>query len=384
MLFLSGPRQVGKSTSAQRVGAQFPPVRYLSWDEEKSRQWILAGQQALADELGLDSLQVSRPLCVFDEMHKYAEWKNFLKGFFDLYQDRVRILVTGSARLDVYRRGGDSLMGRYFPYRMHPLSLGELAHPQMPQEWFHPPGDLGMSTLDKLLEHGGFPEPFTTADPAFTRRWRNTRADLLFREDLRDGSNLQDLARVRLLATLLEARAGQLSSYSSLAGEVRVASDTIRRWTEILETFYYCFTIKPWHKNLARALRKEPKFYLWDWSGIQEPGARFENLVASALQKTVHAWTDLGKGDFGLFFLRDKEKREVDFLLVREGSPWILVEAKTSASQGLSKALIHYHKILGTEHAFQIVQDLPYVDADCFQHHDPIEVPALTLLSQLT
>ncbi len=141
--------------------------------------------------------------------------------------------------------------------------------------------------------------------------------------------------------------------------------------------------MKPWHKNLGRALRKEPKFYLWDWAGIRSPGARFENLVASALLKAAHAWTDMGSANVRLFFVRDKEKREVDFLLVRDDSPWMLVEAKTSPSPGLSPALLHYHKVLGTQHAFQVVRDLPFVDADCFRETDPVKVPALTLLSQL-
>jgi len=383
MVFLSGPRQVGKTTSAQGLRESLPPARYLSWDDEEARRLILAGQQAVARALGLDTLREVAPLCVFDEMHKFAEWKNFLKGFFDRYQNRVRILVTGSARLDLYRRGGDSLIGRYFPYRMHPLSLGELAHPSRSEKWFHEPRDLGESTLRRLLDHGGFPEPFQTSDAAFTRRWRQTRTDLVFREDLRDATNLSDLARVRMLAALIEERAGRLAGFSSYARDVRVASDTVRRWTEILESFYFCFSLRPWHKNLTRALRKEPKFYLWDWSGLRRPGARFENLVASALLKSAHGWTDQGQANVELFFVRDKEKREVDFLLVRDGSPWILVEAETGANQGLSKPLLHYHKLLGTQHALQVVRDLPHVDADCFGHTDPIQVPALTFLSQL-
>ena len=274
-------------------------------------------------------------------------------------------------------------MGRYFAYRMHPLSLGELAEPAMPTGWFRKPSDVGEGQLHRLLQHGGFPEPFCRVDAQFTRRWRRTRTDLLFREELRDGSNLQDMARVRLLASLLAERAGQVSSFSSYAREIRVANDTVRRWTEVLEAFYYCFAVKPWHKNLGRALRKEPKFYLWDWSEVHNAGARFENLVACALLKTAHAWTDLGRADVGLYFIRDKEKREVDFLLVRDGEPWLLVEAKSSAQQGLSPALMHYHKVLGTKHALQVVQNLSYVDADCFMENTAILVPAQTFLTQL-
>jgi len=175
----------------------------------------------------------------------------------------------------------------------------------------------------------------------------------------------------------------RLAGFSSYARDVHVASDTVRRWTEVLESFYYCFSLRPWHKNLARALRKEPKFYVWDWSGMRDPGSRFENLVASALIEAAHGWTDQGRGRVELFFVRDREKREVDFLLVRDDTPWILVEAKTGANQRLSKALLHYHNLLGTGHAFQVVRDLPFVGADCFGHTDPIQVPALTFLSQL-
>ena len=383
MVLLSGPRQVGKTTTARVIAERFPRSLYLDWDEEEARRLILAGQRAVGARAGAGELADDKPLVIFDEIHKFAEWKNFLKGFFDRYETRVRVLVTGSARLDVYRRGSDSLMGRYFPYRMHPLSVAELLDPEPLNECIRPPRSLDDDAFEALLLHGGFPEPLWKGSKSFSSRWRRTRGDLLFREDLRDGTGLQDLARVRMLAVLLEERAGQLCSFSSLSRQVRAAGDTVRRWTEVLESFYFCFAVRPWSRNLTRALRKEPKFYLWDWSGVRDPGRRFENLVASALLKAAHAWTDRGLADVTLHFVRDREKREVDFLLVRDGAPWILVEAKSTPSSEISSALAYYPEKLRTEHAFQVVLERPYVEADAFSHSDPVTVPARTFLSQL-
>ncbi len=156
----------------------------------------------------------------------------------------------------------------------------------------------------------------------------------------------------------------------------------MRRWIEVLKSFYYCFSIQPWSKNITRSLLKEPKLYLWDWSLVQDEGHRLENCVASHLLKAVHFWTDRGMGEYGLYYLRTKDKLETDFVVVKNGKPWFLIEVKTRA-KGLSPALFHFQKETGAPHAFQLAFDLPFVERNCFEEQGPILVPAKTLLSQL-
>lgn len=194
---------------------------------------------------------------------------------------------------------------------------------------------------------------------------------------------MQEVGKVQTLAQLVLQRAGELVTYSSLADGLDASIDSVKRWLAILESLYYFFPLRPWFRNVARSLRKEPKFYVWDWSLVDDPGRRFENLVANALLKAVHLWTDLGLGDFGLHFLRDKEKREVDFLLSRGGEPWMLVEAKLSGRGALSPSLLHFQRQLGADLVLQVAHDLPYVERSCFDLTRPAIVPARTFLSQL-
>ena len=234
-----------------------------------------------------------------------------------------------------------------------------------------------------MWQFGGFPEPFLKGQKRFYNRWRSLRNEQLFREDLRDLTRIQELGQVELLATLLRSQVGQLTSYTYLSRSVRVSIDTVRRWIDTLESLYYCFTVRPWHRNVARALRKEPKYYLWDWSQVADPGARAENLVASALHKAVNWWTESGRGDFSLHFVRDKQKREVDFLVTRDARPWFLVEVKSSEKAPLSTTLEYFQKQVRASHAFQVVFDADYVACDCFEVQTPVVVPARTFLAQL-
>ena len=377
MALVSGPRQVGKTTSCRSLGDA-----YLNWDNLDDRRVFLKGPEALAERLGLDRLRAKVPIAVFDELHKHAKWKALLKGFFDTYGDRVRLLVTGSSRLEVFRRGGDSLMGRYLLYRMHPWSVAECVRVALPQQEIRPPVAIDEADWEALLTHGGFPEPFLKRDLRFTRRWRSLRQDQLAREDLREVSLVQDLPVMETLIRILAERSGQQLIYANLSAELGVALDTSKRWVDLLERLHYGFLVRPWFTNVTKALRKEPKWFLRDWGGIADPGARTETLVACHLLKAVQGWTDLGLGDFELRYLRDKQKREVDFLVVKDRQPWFLVEAKTSDTH-LAPALAHFQAQTGAPHAFQVVLDLPFQDVDCFTARHPVVVPALTLLSQL-
>lgn len=380
MAFLCGPRQVGKTTTARSL---MTGERYLNWDAPETRRAVLRGAAGLAAVFELDTLAARLPVVVFDEFHKYGKWKALLKGFFDTYGDRCRCIVTGSARLDTYRRGGDSLMGRYFLYRMHPLSVGELVHTDLPLHETRSPKRVAKADLDGLLEYGGFPEPFVRQERRFYTRWSANRNDVLFKEDMRDLTRVHEIGLVQMLSELLAAQSGQLVNYSRLAVALNVSVDTVMRWLRLLESLYVCFTVKPWFRNVAKSLRKQPKVYLWDWSGLADVGARHENFVACHLLKAVQAWTDMGLGRYELRYLRDKAGREVDFVVIRNDRPWFLVEAKTGAKRDLNASLGYFQKTTEALHAFQVCFDLPWIEKNCFEEEQSVRVPAATLLSQL-
>lgn len=327
MAFVTGPRQVGKTTLARQFLAGGPGL-YYTWDDaDFKRAWSQDPKALVPQNVGPPQI------VVFDELHRAPRWKAGLKSVFDLRGEFARILVTGSARLDVFRRGGESLLGRYFPFRLHPLSMGELAGGPAPG-----PDDLAAALKAPLkgdpegLKHmsnwGGFPEPFLARDAGFSNLWRRTRTERLVREDLRDVGIAHDLPSLETAAFLLAERVGSLFSLQSLARDLGVAHPTIRRWMTWFSQLYLTFLLPPWSRRIVRSLRRQPKLYLWEWSEVPSPPARFENLVASHLLKAAHFWTDAGLGSFELTYVRDKQKREVDFLLVRDRQPWLLAEVK--------------------------------------------------------
>ena len=380
MAFVSGPRQVGKTTCCRKKANL-----YLNWDNQDDRDDILTGPAQIAKRAGLETLTRAKPVILFDELHKYPRWKLFLKGFFDVYADRAQVIVTGSSRMDVYRRGGDSLMGRYFLYRMHPYSVAEIIAQDLPDpdRLFRQPRQIDEASFDALWQHGGNPEPFLRRELDFTFQWQSLRLEQLVREDIRDLSNVQNIYQLESLVALLASLSAQRLGYTSLAKQVRVSVDTIRRWIKTLSDFHFGFTLKPWYRSIPRSLRKEPKWYLRDWAEVADDGSRAETFVACHLIKAVDGWNNLGLGKFGMHYLQDKEKREVDFLIVRNEEPWLLVEAKLSEGR-LSSDLERFQKLLGAPYAMQVVVQAEYVDADCFALKDSaLVVPARTFLSQL-
>lgn len=274
-------------------------------------------------------------------------------------------------------------MGRYFILRAHPFSIKELIDPTDCKKFPTYKKYKKTPDIKRLIKWGGFPEPYIKADKRFYNRWKKLKHTLLFKEDIRELSQVQELAQMEILAEILKNQIGSLTQYKSLSTKVRVSIDTIKRWLEILKSFYYCFDIKPWKKNVTRSLLKKPKFYLYDWSLIDDEGTRFENFIASHLLKAVHHYEDLGYGKLGLYFLRDKEKREVDFIVTKENNPWFIVETKLYNEGPLSKNLFYYQKMLKIPHAFQVVRDLPYERCNCFLEKIPMKVSASTFLSQL-
>ena len=225
-------------------------------------------------------------------------------------------LITGSARLDHYRKGGDSLQGRYHHHRLHPFSLRELA------------GSPSPSDLRELLEFGGFPEPLLAGNVRIWRRWQRERLSRVVHDDLRDIENVRQVALVELLVEALPSRVGSPLSIRNLAQDLQVAHATVKRWLGILENLYVCFRIPPFGAPRIRAVKKENKLYLWDWSQTPDPGPRFENLVASQLLKYCHHREDTEGHRMELRFLRDTDRREVDFVVIEDGEPAFAVECK--------------------------------------------------------
>ena len=332
MVFLCGPRQTGKTALALSLlaeckragasaakggltGAETSPA-YFNWDFREDRQRLLAGR-----------LPPHEKLLVFDELHKYRRWRGFLKGLYDKHKSSRRFLVTGSGNLKTYNRGGDSLMGRYFFYRLHPFSLREL----------NP--DPTKSDLAALLELSGFPEPLFSGSQKKLKRWRNERLSQFIREDIRDLERVKDLDSMEILMDALPERVGNPLSVKSLREDLAVSHETAERWISVLESLFVCFRIPPFGPPKIRAVKKERKLYLYDWSSIESPGARFENLVAGQLLKYCHFKEDTEGDKMELRFLRDTDKRELDFVVLKNKRPLFAVECKTGASQPAASAV---------------------------------------------
>lgn len=379
MVFLSGPRQVGKTTLSRGVSEL-----YMNWDRKSDRELILRGEDAVADKFGLSVRRETKPVAVFDEIHHYSKWKQFLKGYFDTYGEDVSTLVTGSARLDIQKRGrkGDSLMGRYFPFRMHPLSVGELLHPTLRGSETVAPGKLGEAEWRALWDFGGFPEPFVMRSSEFSTRWRRLRREQLVRIDIMNDTNIRDLDLLDALASLLANRSGEQVVYSSIAKDIQVNEITVREWISTLNSYFFGFYVRPYFRNVENSIRKTPKWYLRDWSGVRDRGKRCETFMACHLLKAVQTWTDMGLGDYELHYLRNKSKQEVDFLVTKDGSPMLLIEAKETETN-LNPALALMQRQTGAPVALQVVANLPYQEIDCFAPCKPCCVPMRTFLSQL-
>ena len=337
MRFITGPRQVGKTTLArQKLHDEKSEALYYLWDLRSVREKYKEHELFFTE----DALDPARKLWVcFDEIHKMPKWKNIIKGVFDETSDRYQFIVTGSAKLNIVKRAGDSLAGRYFTFHLLHLTLDEVCSaspvqteiPELAQDFVDTAIDTTpapQEALVQLLAYSGFPEPFLAQSHPFHNKWARDYLETVIREDIGALTRIIDREYIFDLYNLLPEMVGSPVSQSSLASHLQISPATVKNYLRRLEDFYLTFSIRPYSRNIKRSLLKSGKYYLYDWTRINNEGSRFENYVACELKSLLSLWKDASGEDFSLFYIRNKQKQETDFLIVRGGVPWLLVEAK--------------------------------------------------------
>ena len=332
MVFLGGPRQVGKTTMAIMFLKPSTPknIAYLNWDIISHKPKIMKGELPLKEKI-----------IVFDEIHKYARWRNTLKGFYDEHYEHNSFLITGSARLSHFSKGGDSLLGRYHYYRLHPFTLMEVN------------SKPNKNDLKQLLTFGGFPEPFLSSCEINLRRWQKERRHLVIYEDLRDLENVKEVSLIDLMLENLPSRVGSPLSIRSIKEDLEVSHQSVERWICILENLYMVYRILPFGAPKIRAVKKEQKLYFWDWSQIEDMSIRFENMVASHLLKYCNFIEDTTGVNMELRFIRDTDKREIDFVVLKNKKPIFAVECKTG-ERNLSQAIKYFRERTNIPKFYQV------------------------------
>ena len=386
MIFLAGPRQAGKTTLAKIIAESFTNKLYFNWDISQDRMRFFETPSFFEQVERHDD---SVPLIIFDEIHKYRDWKNYLKGAYDAFQGKYSFLVSGSGRLDLYQKGNDSLAGRYFLFHLWPFTLAELGSANAAFDAFcRDPLQLNMERHSELRELwsrlsqlSGFPEPYLSGKETTYRRWSHTYAQQLIREDIRDMTDIKSIRDMETLYMLLPTKIGSPLSAPSLARDLKVSYNSVQNWLSVFERFFLLFSIYPWTTKIARAIQKERKVYLWDSPRIQDEAARFENMVALELYRAVIAWNDMGYGTFSLHFIKNKEQQEVDFLVARDRKPFLLVEAKLSDDQPTA-ALRKFQANLKVP-AVQIIRDAKTFKKVSNVHQTILIAPAFQWLSRL-
>lgn len=340
MVMIGGPRQVGKTTLAKSFINE--SKQYLSWDDLEDR-----------NALKKHHVDSNLKTVVLDEIHKYTRWRMLLKGLYDKYGSILKIIVTGSAKLDHFRKGGDSLVGRYHYYRLHPFSISEAKQ------------NDSTSSLSDLLKFGGFPEPFTLKDETFHRRWQRERISRVVYQDISDLGLVKDVSQIELLVDTLPSKVGNALSINGISGDLSVSPNTISNWITILEQVYYCYRVIPYGPPKIRAVKKANILYLWDWSEIQDPGYRFENLVASHLLKYCHYIEDTQGYKMELRYIKDIDGREIDFVVLKDKKPIFAVECKTG-EKAFSKHLFYFRERTNIPQFYQVhLGQKDIVDKNC-------------------
>ncbi|MBS0358098.1 MAG: ATP-binding protein [Proteobacteria bacterium] len=334
IVLITGPRQCGKTTLSKQLTSNYD---YFNYD---------AGEDRLA--LKEKSWDRSKQLIIFDELQKMKDWKRWLKGIYDTEGIPPQLLVTGSARLDIYRKAGDSLAGRHFQFHLHPLDMQEAS-----QYW----QSNGHDIFDRLWHCSGFPEPFLKGSRSYYKRWQHSHLDIILRQDLLDLYAIRDIQSIEMLVSLLKGRVGSTISYANLARDLDRDANTIKRWLSLLEALYIIYRVKPYHKNIARSLLKEPKYYFYDHAQVEDSGARLENIVANALLKRLDFLKDTQGTSGSLHFLRTKEGRELDFLICLDDKVTHLVEVKSTDSDPVS-GFKHFSPYFPKAKKIQLVKEL--------------------------
>lgn len=364
MAFLSGPRQVGKTTLAQSFEKEYQESVYLNWDDTKVKREWAKDPNLLLGNFDLTKRDKSR-LLILDEIHKAKGWKSKLKGLYDTKKKLVNIFVTGSAKLNIYKKGSDSLLGRYLHFRLHPFSVRELHNyqPVLPdhlEEIFFTskPNNLliDFKVVKQLFEFSGFPEPYLSQNKKIHLIWKRGRKDKIIREDILDLSRIKEISQIEVLCALLPEKIGSPLSIQSLREDLSASHDSVTRWLSYLKELYYFFDLSPYSKSVSRSLKKETKIYFFDWSECENEGARFENFVAAHLLKACNFWEDTGEGEFQLQYLRDKDKNEIDFIIIKNKKPWFTVECKLS-QKTLDQSYKKFQKQLHCPHIQVVFED---------------------------
>ncbi len=331
---ISGPRQCGKTTLAKSL---LSPHVYLNYDLSEDRILMLDKHWRRDSKL-----------IILDELHKMPAWKQWIKGIFDSEGNDPPLLVTGSANMEAFTKVGDSLAGRYFHFRLHPIDLKEALH-----LWKDDPKEA----FNRLFNYGGFPEPFLSANARFYRRWQKTHLDVILRQDLLDLYALRSIKSIETLVSLLKKRVAHPISYANLANDLQVDPKTVKSWISILENFYVLFKVTPYHHNIARSILKEPKIYFFDTPRVSNLGDRLENLVACSLIKEVHFIEDTQGFNAQVHFLKTTQGQEIDFLIAVDEQPVLCLEVKTSDNTP-STHFFHFKKYLGKIPCIQLVLNL--------------------------
>ncbi len=334
ILIVTGPRQSGKTTLAKQLSKSFD---YLNFDNREDRKMI-------SDK----SWDRKKEYIILDEIHKKKNWKTWLKGIYDKEGLSPGLVVTGSARMGTYKKMGDSLAGRFFHYKLHPFDIKEIINYQKIN---------GEQAFKRLMRFGGFPEPFLKNDKSFYGKWKKTHLDMIIKEDIISLERIKTIQSIETLVQLLRDRVGSPISYRSLSEDLEYSAKTTKNWMTILENFYVLFKVTPWHKNISKSIKKRPKFYFYDIAQVNHIPSRIENLVACALLKEIHFREDIKGESWGLFYLRNKDKEEVDFLIVKDNKPFYLIEVKTSTDQ-VSKSLSYFSKNFKKAKKVQLVLNL--------------------------
>lgn len=336
IVLLTGPRQSGKTTLSKMLSNNFD---YLNFDNPEHRLGLIER-----------SWDRSKDLIIFDELHKLKNWKSWIKGIYDTEGVQPRIIVTGSAKLDTYRKVGDSLAGRFFQFRLHPLDLKEIKKINNP--------DNLQTVLEQLLDTGGFPEPYLEGNRRFYNRWKRSHLDIILKQDMIDLENVREVTSIETLIQLLRKRVGSPVSYTSLAQDLQCSDKTVKRWLTILENMYIIFRIGPFHRNIARSILKAPKYYFYDTGQvIGDSGIKLENLTACALLKEIHYIEDCYGEQEQIYYLKTKDNREIDFFVIRDEAPFLMIEVKWTDNIPSRNFLIFSKYFPGIK-KIQIVKDL--------------------------